>query len=313
MAFIDMGDQFLALSEGRRQGPDDLRHFGLVVDDRAQLRALAERAGARMVEGSVQLLRPVGNRVEVVEYRDVQFYEGRAQFWIAMQLSLDGIREGESRVEREGDRQGSIDQPRRRPWCIVEPGCNWHPSRWLRFFLSRLNATAGAPKASWRSWCPPVGVPSGAVAARPRPGGVSSPSKPRALECMFGKPSTPRLRWLRTWLEPGWEILMLWSIPIGTIAGTVVRIHVTFLLFLVWIGAAQWRVGGREAALEGVAFLVLIFACVLAHEFGHIFAARRYGIRTPEVTLWPIGGVASLERIPEKPSEELVVALRVRP
>ena len=102
---------------------------------------------------------------------------------------------------------------------------------------------------------------------------------------------------------------MLWSIPIGTIAGTVVRIHVTFLLFLVWIGAAQWRVGGREAALEGVVFLVLIFACVLAHEFGHIFAARRYGIRTPEVTLWPIGGVASLERIPEKPSEELVVAL----
>ena len=67
----------------------------------------------------------------------------------------------------------------------------------------------------------------------------------------------------------------------------MVRIHVTFLLFLVWIGAAQWRVGGREAALEGLVFLVLIFTCVLAHEFGHIFAARRYGIRTPEVTLWP--------------------------
>src|ERR671912_2332300 len=102
---------------------------------------------------------------------------------------------------------------------------------------------------------------------------------------------------------------MLWSIPIGVIAGTVVRVHMTFLLFLVWIGAAQWRVGGRDAALEGVLFIVLIFACVLAHEFGHIFAARRYGIRTPEVTLWPIGGVASLERIPERPSEELVVAL----
>ena len=102
---------------------------------------------------------------------------------------------------------------------------------------------------------------------------------------------------------------MLWSIPVATIAGTVVRIHVTFLLFLVWIGGAQWRVGGRDAALEGVVFIVLIFACVLAHEFGHIFAARRYGIRTPEVTLWPIGGVASLERIPEKPGEELIVAL----
>jgi stage IV sporulation protein FB len=102
---------------------------------------------------------------------------------------------------------------------------------------------------------------------------------------------------------------MLWSIPIARIAGTVVRIHVTFLLFLVWIGGAYWRLGGREAAIEGVLFIVLLFACVVAHEFGHIFAARRYGIRTPDVTLWPIGGVASLERIPENPREELVVAI----
>jgi Zn-dependent protease/CBS domain-containing protein len=102
---------------------------------------------------------------------------------------------------------------------------------------------------------------------------------------------------------------MLWSFPIARIAGTTVRVHVTFLLFLVWIGGAYWRVGGREAALEGVLFMLLLFACVVAHEFGHIFAARRYGIRTPEVTLWPIGGVASLERIPDKPREELVVAL----
>jgi stage IV sporulation protein FB len=102
---------------------------------------------------------------------------------------------------------------------------------------------------------------------------------------------------------------MLWSFPIATIAGTVVRLHATFLLFLIWIGAAQWRAAGRDAALEGVVFIVLVFACVLAHEFGHILAARRYGIRTPEVTLSPIGGVASLERIPERPREELVVAL----
>lgn len=102
---------------------------------------------------------------------------------------------------------------------------------------------------------------------------------------------------------------MIWSFPIGTIAGTVVRIHVTFLLFLVWIGGAQWRSGGAEAALAGVTFIVLIFACVLAHEFGHILAARRYGIRTPEVILSPIGGIASLERIPDDPKQELIVAL----
>jgi stage IV sporulation protein FB len=102
---------------------------------------------------------------------------------------------------------------------------------------------------------------------------------------------------------------MLWSLPIARVAGTTVRLHVTFLLFLVWIGGSYWRVGGQEAAVEGVVFMLLLFACVLAHEFGHIVAARRYGIRTPDVTLWPIGGVASLERIPDKPREELVVAL----
>jgi stage IV sporulation protein FB len=88
-----------------------------------------------------------------------------------------------------------------------------------------------------------------------------------------------------------------------------VRVHVTFVLFLLWIGGAQWRVGGRDAAFDGVLFMLLLFGCVLAHEFGHVLAARRYGIRTPEVTLWPIGGIASLERIPEKPGEELIVAL----
>jgi stage IV sporulation protein FB len=102
---------------------------------------------------------------------------------------------------------------------------------------------------------------------------------------------------------------LLWSIPVARIAGTVVRVHVTFVLFLLWIGGAQWRVGGRDAAFDGVLFMLLLFGCVLAHEFGHVLAARRYGIRTPEVTLWPIGGIASLERIPEKPGEELIVAL----
>ena len=73
-AFIDMGDQFIALMEGRSQPPDAKRHFGLVMDDRARVRALAEAAGATMADGPfLDFLDPWGNRVEVVGYRDLQF------------------------------------------------------------------------------------------------------------------------------------------------------------------------------------------------------------------------------------------------
>jgi stage IV sporulation protein FB len=102
---------------------------------------------------------------------------------------------------------------------------------------------------------------------------------------------------------------MFWSINIGRIAGTAVRIHITFVLFLGWIFIASWYSGGPSEAWSGLAFMILLFACVLAHEFGHILTARRYGVPTPDVTLLPIGGVARLERIPEKPSEELLIAL----
>jgi Zn-dependent protease/CBS domain-containing protein len=102
---------------------------------------------------------------------------------------------------------------------------------------------------------------------------------------------------------------MPWSVNIGTIAGTAVRIHLTFLLFLVWIFAANWYAGGSAQAWSALVFMILLFLCVLAHEFGHIFTARAFGVPTPDVTLLPIGGVARLERIPEKPSEELLIAL----
>src|SRR6202011_3661704 len=102
---------------------------------------------------------------------------------------------------------------------------------------------------------------------------------------------------------------MLWSVNIGTIAGTAVRIHVTFLLFLIWIWVASYMSGGAEAAWNGLLFMVLLFLCVLAHEFGHIFTARAFGVATPDVTLLPIGGVARLERIPEEPREEFLIAI----
>ena len=112
-----------------------------------------------------------------------------------------------------------------------------------------------------------------------------------------------------TRLAFGPETLMSWSLNIGTIAGTAVRVHVTFLLFLGWIFGASWIAGGPEAAWQALAFLVLLFACVVAHEFGHIFTARAFGVSTPDVTLLPIGGVARLERIPEAPYEEFLVAI----
>ena len=102
---------------------------------------------------------------------------------------------------------------------------------------------------------------------------------------------------------------MSWSVNIGSIAGTAIRIHVTFVLFLVWIFVAGLVTGSVNDALTTLAFVVLLFACVVAHEFGHIFTARAFGVATPDVTLLPIGGVARLERIPEKPSEEFLIAI----
>src|SRR5919112_6066126 len=101
---------------------------------------------------------------------------------------------------------------------------------------------------------------------------------------------------------------MSWSFPIGRLLGSEIRIHVTFLLLLAWIGISHYQQGGTPAALQGLAFIIALFACVIAHEFGHALAARRYGIRTPDITLLPIGGLARLERMPEKSRQEIVVA-----
>ncbi len=102
---------------------------------------------------------------------------------------------------------------------------------------------------------------------------------------------------------------MGWSIKLFTLGGTAVRMHLTFLLLVAWIAAMQWMHGTAQDAVYGVLFILVLFGCVVLHEFGHIWAARRYGIHTPDVTLLPIGGVASMERMPEKPAQEIAVAL----
>src|SRR5216684_664117 len=101
---------------------------------------------------------------------------------------------------------------------------------------------------------------------------------------------------------------MSWSVPIIRIAGIQLRIHITFLLLIGWLAFAYYSQGGSAAAVQGVLVILLLFACVVLHEFGHAFAAKAFGINTPDITLLPIGGVARLERMPEEPIQELIIA-----
>lgn len=102
---------------------------------------------------------------------------------------------------------------------------------------------------------------------------------------------------------------MRWSISVGKVKGTEVRVHLTFFIFLVWLGSVAYFQAGAAAAAATVSFLVLLFLGVVLHEFGHILAARRFGVHTPEIILLPIGGISRLERIPERPHQELLMAL----
>lgn len=103
---------------------------------------------------------------------------------------------------------------------------------------------------------------------------------------------------------------MKWSWKIARIAGIDVYMHTTFLLLVGWVALSYWFTQGNiPAMVEGVLFLLAIFGCVLLHELGHSLAARRFGIQTRDITLLPIGGLARLERMPEKPMQELWVAL----
>lgn len=103
---------------------------------------------------------------------------------------------------------------------------------------------------------------------------------------------------------------MRWSWRIGRFAGINVYVHATFFLLILWVVVLHWLEGrSLQAVLSGVFFILVLFACVVMHEFGHALTARHYGIPTKDITLLPIGGVSRFERMPDKPWQEFWVAV----
>lgn len=104
---------------------------------------------------------------------------------------------------------------------------------------------------------------------------------------------------------------MSWSIKLLSVKGIEIRVHLTFVLILIW-AASRWGLsmrGGITGALYGVLVILLLFACVTIHELAHSLTARRYGVKVRNITLLPIGGISQMEGMPKKPSEELRMSL----
>lgn len=100
------------------------------------------------------------------------------------------------------------------------------------------------------------------------------------------------------------------SLNLGSVSGIQIKVHWTFLLLIAWVAILEViRGGGLNNIFWGILFILVLFGCVVLHELGHALTAKKYDINTEKITLLPIGGVASLESMPENPVEELLVAL----
>lgn len=102
---------------------------------------------------------------------------------------------------------------------------------------------------------------------------------------------------------------MKWSFQIGKLFGIPIRVHITFFLLLIFIGFYGSRLEGARSGLFGILSVILIFLCVIIHELFHSLVARSYGVKVIDIVLLPIGGVSEMEELPQKPKQEISVAL----
>jgi Zn-dependent protease/predicted transcriptional regulator len=102
---------------------------------------------------------------------------------------------------------------------------------------------------------------------------------------------------------------MRWSFQIGKVFGIPIRIHITFFLLIIFIGLYGGRMQGAQSGLQGMLSIILIFLCVIIHEIAHSLVARSYGVNVKDIVLLPIGGVSEMEELPQKPRQEINVAL----